>query len=193
MRDSLGAMPDNRASFTSMSASWRILVILPGLGLVGSTVWNLLTLLNHELSKSLWMTLTIGIFPLWFIAILTTFPLRDRIRDEPKKMWSIVLEAAPTWMCLLPLYIGVYAWVNFFLTTGQLFGSISSPDEHFQRAASGIDMVFYAAAMAMLYSAGARDNAIRCPEGHIIYPGQKTCPVCGQPPSRSEPALRHGA
>ena len=176
-----------------MSVYYRSLVWLSGLGLLAAAVWHILTLMGIELSRSLWMPLSIGMFVVWFPAVISALPLNDRIRDAPRDAWKIILGGAPTWMCLTVLYIGIYAIVNWVLTTGGLSG-ITSNDEHFPRVGSGVITLFYATAMAILYSSGARANAISCSEGHLIYPGQQSCPVCGQSRDRAKvEVLRHGA
>src|SRR4029077_9046008 len=104
------------------------------------------------------------------------------------------LSGAPTGVVLQALYVGIHAFVNFVVTTGHLTGRVSSTDEHCQRVASAFAMVFYATAMGALYSSGARENIVPCPEGHVVYAGQEVCPVCGQSPrSGKEAATRHGA
>jgi len=91
------------------------------------------------------------------------------------------------------IYLAIYAAINWVLATGGL-GRVTSNDEAFPRVGSGITAVFYAIAMAVLYSSGARENAFRCSEGHWIYPGQEKCAMCGQPRETAAAGReRHGA
>jgi hypothetical protein len=140
------------------------------------------------------MTLFVGVFVVWLPAVITILPLNERIAENRRDTWKIIMEGAPTWMVLLCLYVGIYAFINFFLTTGMITGSVSSTDEHFQRVGSAIAMVFYSAASAIFVAAGARENAVRCPEGHLVFPGQDRCSICGQvPESQRGTFLKHGA
>ena len=166
-----------------MNSYYRTLVCLSGLGFLASFAWNVLTLIGIEVPKSLWMPLVVGIFFVWVPAVVSALPLNDRIADDPWHAWKILLEGTPTWMYVAVFYIGIYSLVNWVLATGGL-GRVDSNSPAFPRAGSGITMLFYATAMAILYSSGARANATQCPEGHFIYPGQRFCSVCGPPRAR---------
>lgn len=181
-------------SSNRLSTPKQILVVISGLGFISSTVWHALTLFGRELPNGLSMTLFVGVFVVWLPAVITILPLNDRIAANRRDSWKIMMEGAPTWMALLCFYVGIYASINFFLTTGKITGSVSSTDEHFQRVGSAIAMVFYSTASAIFVASGARDNAVRCPEGHFVFSGQDRCSICGQvPESQRETSLKHGA
>jgi hypothetical protein len=181
-------------SSTRLSTPKQILVFISVLGFVASTIWHVLTLFGRELPNSLSMLLFLGIFVVWLPAVITPLPLNDRIAENRRNTWKVVMEGAPTWMALVCLYVGIYASINFFLATGNITGSVSSTDEHFQRVGSAIAMVFYSTASAIFVAARARDDAVRCPEGHFVFSGQDRCSICGQvPQSQRETFLKHGA
>jgi len=174
-----------------MSWYYRVLVIAAAAGFIGTATWHVLTLLGVEVPRDVWMPLSVGVFIVWFPAVVATLSVKDRIAADRRNMWKIALEGAPTWLCLAALYIAIYATINFILATGG-FGSVTDKDPAFPRAGSGIDMIFYVTAMALLYAAGVREHAVRCPEGHLIYPGQDFCAVCGQLPAQNQPSAQGG-
>ena len=176
--------------WSGMSVYYRGAVIAAALGLAATGVWHVLTLLGTPVSRTFWVPLNVAMFPLWLAAIISIMPLRERIAADRWRMWKIVLDGAPTWMCLLALYVGIYAALNWVLATGMVFGRITDKDPSFPRAGSGMLMIFYASGMAMLYAAGARDQAVECPEGHFVFPGQDVCSECGQRPQNKFLSMR---
>ena len=176
-----------------MRIYYRLLVWASALGLITSTSWHVLTLFGIPVSRSLWMPFFLAMFGIWFTAIISIMPLKDRIAADRSRFWKTVLEGAPTWMCLAVLYIGIYVVVNWVLTTGGL-SRVTDRDPSFPRVGSAVMMLFYSSAMAMLYAAGARDRATHCPEGHWVFEGQAVCSVCGQSAvQQTLSAARHGA
>jgi len=176
-----------------LSRYYSTLVWASGAGLAAAVVWHVLTLVGVEVSRSLWIPLFTAMFPLWLAAIVSAGPVNDRIVADPHRAWKIVLEGAPTWMRLAPLYLSIYGMVNGVLATGEL-SRMTDRNPNFPRVGSAVIMVFYGTGMAMLYAAGKREHAVRCSEGHFIYPGQDVCPVCGQLPDRGHStSTRHGA
>jgi hypothetical protein len=165
---------------TRLSWYYQTMVWLSGIGLLATAAWHILVLLGVDVPRTAWMPLEIGMFVVWFPAVISALPLNAQIRNARGGTWKILLQGAPTWMYLTALYLGIYAAVNWVLATGDL-SRVTSNDAAFPRVGSGVTMLFYAVAMAILYSSGARENAVQCSEGHWIYPGQAKCPTCGQP------------
>jgi hypothetical protein len=80
-----------------------------------------------------------------------------------------------------------YAFLNFalFLGSGGSSGPGNTglnPPANVWRGFSGHWMVFYSAALAILYSAvNEGSGALRCVNGHRVSRGAVYCTICGQP------------
>jgi hypothetical protein len=184
-RDPLGAMLF--AFSRLMSESFRLLVRVAGAGCLLIGAAHISTFLNLSLPPVVGPLLGMLLFAIWFAAMIAVGRFNRRVIQAPRRLWSIVLECAPTWMRAFVIVTWVYAVVNWIAATGTL-STISSGDEHFARVASGVGLAFCATAMAILYSAGADVLAPRCPEGHLIRDAHQICPVCG-----TSPKVVHGA
>jgi hypothetical protein len=169
-----------------MSRSIRLLVRVSGIGCLLSAASHIATLTDRSISNDVWGTLILAGFFVWGAALVAASPLNERIIQDPRRMWKILLECAPRWMRAFVICVWTYAAVNWVLATGTV-GPISSGDPHFARVGSGVMLGFYATAMAILYSAGAGARAPRCPEGHVIRDERQICPICGNPPENPTP------
>jgi hypothetical protein len=137
-------------------------------------------LLGRELPDDLSMVLFVGIFAVWFPAMLVVVALRAKLRQEGGRgFYKAAFAGAPMWMAIVAFVALGYAALNFFLATGMPVGSVSDKNPEFQRVASGHAMAFYAAAMTILYAAAVRADPPRCYNGHKLGAGQETCGVCG--------------
>lgn len=98
--------------------------------------------------------LHIGIFPVWIPVVFIGKRLSE---DAPRKQdyWKFALKGAPDWMRFMVYGFFVYAIVNFmiFIAHAPAKQLPGSPPPMVWRGFSGHWMVFYAAAMAVLYSA----------------------------------------
>lgn len=98
--------------------------------------------------------LHVGIFPIW---IPVVFIGKRLSKDAPRKQdyWKFALKDAPDWMRYMVYGFFVYAIVNFmiFIAHAPAKQLPGNPPPMVWRGFSGHWMVFYAAAMAVLYSA----------------------------------------
>jgi len=133
----------------------------------------------------LFWILHIGIFVVWFPAVMVA---RRRAGNLKRKdFWKIVLEGSPDWVRYLVYGFLGYAVVNFMIffqaPTGPDGGA--DPPAMEWRLFSGHWMVFYLAAIAILYSAARQDRErVRCVNGHAVQTTANFCARCGQPVMR---------
>lgn len=166
---------------------------------VGRFLWPLITLSAVGLVVSLWIhlgavagrrvapealfwILHIGIFVVWFPAILVAKQRAGSTRR--KDFWKVVLKGSPDWMRYTVYMFLIYALVNFSLFMLQIptGGSGSDPPAIVWRGFSGHWMAFYSAALAIFYAAAREgDNRWRCVNGHSVSPNTNFCARCGQP------------
>jgi hypothetical protein len=163
-------------------------MVLAALGFALSLLVHGSTLLGIDLFGNCTWGLHIGIFVVWFPAVLVSSRLAKDFKH--KDFWKAALRGCPSWMRWNTYLFFGYAFFNFFFTLFLLFksgtsgGSDSGPDPLGFRLFSGHWMVFYSTAFAILYSAlrvRASDAARRCMNGHPLSPADKFCPECGAP------------
>jgi hypothetical protein len=129
-----------------------------------------------------WM-LQVGIFVVWFPAV---FVSAKRVGTSNRKdYWTLVLRGSPDWMRYVVYGFFGYAFLNFalFMMQAPNGGGGANPPAVVWRGFSGHWMLFYSAALAILYSAVAEPNA-RCINGHTLSSGTVNCSICGQPVTR---------
>jgi hypothetical protein len=160
---------------------------LAGLGLVLSVIVHVSALLGtpSPLGEIAW-GLHIGIFIVWLPAVIVAMSL---VKDfKQKDYWKAALRGCPKWMKNLTYFFFGYAILNFALfiileiVSGNSKESRSGTPPNVFRGFSGHWMVFYCAAMAILYSAihvKEHDDARRCLNGHLVSPSAKFCEECG--------------
>jgi hypothetical protein len=127
--------------------------------------------------------LHVGIFVVWFRAV---FIAQKRVGNVNRKdFWKVVLKGSPEWMRYMVYGFFGYAFLNFalFAARGGTAGTSGlNPPATVWRGFSGHWMVFYSAALAILYSAVHEGSGgLRCINGHRVSPGSVYCPTCGQP------------
>ena len=162
-------------------------MFLAALGLVLSIIVHVLALFGmpSPFGESPW-GLHIGIFVVWLPAILAANRL---VKDfKQKDHWKAALRACPKWMKNLTYFFFGYAILNFaifiildFTGKGSARTHGNTPSDIF-RGFSGHWMVFYCAAMAILYSAihvEEHDETRRCLNGHPVSPSANFCEHCG--------------
>ncbi len=133
------------------------------LGVAYSAVGLILSLYVHigalrgrqVLPEAFFFSLHIGIFVVWFPVVFLAKELSKGVQQK-QDFWRGVLKGAPGWMLYMVYGFGAYAVVNFAIfllhSPAKHVGS-SGPSLVEWRGFSGHWMVFYSAAMAVLYSA----------------------------------------
>jgi hypothetical protein len=130
--------------------------------------------------------LHIGVFVVSFPAVMVA--KRQAGNFKRKDFWKVVLKGSPNWVRYLVYGFLGYAVVNFMIIfqapTGRDDGA--NPPAMVWRGFSGHWMVFYLAALAILYSAARQDaERVRCMNGHVVQADANFCARCGQPVMRS--------
>jgi len=161
-------------------------VALSAIGL-GLSLWvHFGAVLGRQVAPSeyFWM-LHAGIFVVWFPAVLVA---QKRIGiTRGRDSWKVAIQGAPKWMNYMVSVFFAYAMINFVVfmfiaPTGKQHGPSTPPEVW--RGFSGHWMLFYSAALAMLYAAARTDSTgARCVNGHPMPANTIICPQCGQPVS----------
>ena len=133
-------------------------MILAAIGLFLSIIVHVSALLGMPcpFGDKTW-TLHIGIFVVWFPAVLASQRLAKDFKR--KDFWKATLRACPLWMKWMTYFFFAYAILNFiiFILTDVGGGGSSGSDGDTQstvfRGFSGHWMAFYSASLAILYSA----------------------------------------
>jgi len=109
--------------------------------------------------ESFFWVLHIGIFIVWFPAVLTAQRVLGNVNR--KDFWKVVLEDSPAWMRYMVYGFFGYALVNFllFMTKVPAGGDGANPAAVVWRGFSGHWMAFYSAALAILYSAAHSEQS----------------------------------
>jgi hypothetical protein len=158
-------------TFTAISA----------VGLVVSVWVHIGAIMGHSVPAIFWI-LHMGIFVVWFPAVLVAQKLgKNAGRNDA---WKVVMRGSPTWMRYMTYFFFAYAFVNFFLFMQQdpTQGALGATPASQWRGFSGHWMLFYSAALSILYSAARlADTSPRCVNGHLASPSATYCPQCGQP------------
>jgi hypothetical protein len=142
-------MPDRLKPFVLFFAA------LAALGLALSIISHVAALLGRQGPLGEYtFALHVGVFVVWLPAVLVSRHLAPGLRR--KGFWQAAFRGCPPWMRFMVYGLFVYGFLNFivFLThvppnRGPGFLSPSTV-----RGFSGHWMIFYATAMAILYSAG---------------------------------------
>jgi hypothetical protein len=157
--------------------------ILAAAGLALSILSHFAALLGLQgpLGDYSWV-LHIGIFAVWIPAVLVAQRLTAEFAR--KDFWKAALRGSPPWMRYMVYGFFGYALLNFalFITHAPLKGGSGSMPPSVVRGFSGHWMAFYAAALAILYSAlhaKDRDASRRCLNGHLVGPLAQFCERCG--------------
>lgn len=150
------------------------------IGLILSLFVHVNALMGNRMPSMFW-GLHVGIFVVWFPAV---FVAQKRVGSTHRKdFWKAVLKGAPVWMRYMIYTFFFYAFASFFLFMGnapdKTPGSLGSAIEW--RGFSGVWMVFYSAAFAILYAAAIQSSRLRCVNGHLLSSGEIVCPQCQQP------------
>jgi hypothetical protein len=150
-----------------------IFVAVSAVGLVLSLWIHIGSVMGRRVAPAqyFWI-LHVGIFVVWFPALLLA---RRRVGNVNRKdFWKVVLKNSPEWMRYMVYGFGGYALLNcaLFLASGGTSGPGNTglnPSANVWRGFSGHWMVFYSAALAILYSAvNEGSGALRCVNGHRV-------------------------
>lgn len=158
-----------------------VFVWLSAIGLVVSLWVHIGTLMGRTVSSAFWV-LHVGIFVVWLPSVLVAQRLVGNARR--KDLWKVVLKGAPDWMRYMVYVFSAYEFVNFMISMGQASsgGRHTTTSAADWRGFSGLWMVFYSAALAILYSAAkTMELSPRCANGHFASPNAIYCSRCGQP------------
>jgi hypothetical protein len=160
------------------------LCLASAIGLLVSLWVHIGAVMGRTVSSAFWV-LHIGIFVVWFPAVLVAQRLVGNANR--KDFWKVVLKGAPDWMRYMVYVFSAYEFVNFMISMGQASsgGRHTTPSASDWRGFSGLWMVFYSAALAILYSAAKTMEASpRCANGHLASSNAIYCTRCGQPVMR---------
>lgn len=175
----LGSVPEWTRPFLWFFAA------LSAIGLVLSLWVQVMVLTGGTPSPISWV-LHIGTFVVWFPAVFVAQRMVGNV--SRRDLWKVVLRGAPDWMKYLMYCLFAYNFVAylFFMSkapSGR--GGPSSPASMWL-GFSATWMVFYSAALAILYSAAhAVDKGPRCINGHVVPAQASFCAQCGQPVLRT--------
>jgi Protein of unknown function (DUF3592) len=179
---------DESATRTAIPEWLRPLIwVFVGLSAVGLafSVWVHIGALTGRRVPSAFWVLHVGIFVVWFPAVLVAQRLVGNANR--KDFWKVVLKGGPDWMRYMVYVLCAYEFVNFMFSMVQASsgGRHTTTSAADWRGFSGLWMVFYSAALAILYSAAkTMDSSPRCTNGHLASPNSIYCTRCGQPVMR---------
>jgi hypothetical protein len=162
-----------------------IFIVLSAVGFVLSLWVHFGAVADRRVAPaSFFWILHMGIFVVWFPAVMVA--QRQVGNLHRKDFWKVILTDSPDWVRYLIYGFLAYAVINFmyFFTQAPTGHSEDAdPPPMVWRGFSGHWMVFYLAALAILYSTAARQNAEtqRCTNGHPVQPSANFCSRCGQP------------
>jgi hypothetical protein len=159
-------------------------VWLSAIGLLLSLWVHIGALMGRNVPSAFWV-LHVGIFVVWFPAVLVAQRLVGNANR--KDFWKVILKEAPDWVRYMMYVLFAYEFVNFIISMGQSSsgGRHTATSTADWRGFSGLWMVFYSAALAILYSAAKTlDSSPRCTNGHLASPKAVYCTRCGQPVMR---------
>ena len=138
-----------------------VFIAISAVGLILSLWVHLGAVMGQRVApEAFFWILHIGIFIVWFPAV---FLAQKLVRNVNRKdFWKAVLKDAPLWMRYMIYGFLGYAIVNFlfFMVNAPGGGSGANPHAAVWRGFSGHWMVFYSAALAILYSANRNQAAL---------------------------------
>lgn len=160
-----------------------VFVVISAVGLVVS-LWVHIGAVNGRrvAPETFFWILHTGIFVVWIPAILVSKQRVGNLRRND--FWKIVLSGSPQWMRFMVYGFFGYAIINFalFMLNAPPNGGSGDPPAGVWRGFSGHWMLFYSAALAILYTAASASETVRrCVNGHQVPPNANFCIKCGQP------------
>ena len=159
-------------------------IALSAIGLIFSVVAHVSALLGYDLGVGTAVfALHFGVFVVWVPAVFAMQKITGEFKQ--RDMWKAALRGCPGWMKKMLYGFAAYAAVNFLLLAasgGRMSTQLDVSTPAVVRGFSGHWMAFYAAALAILYSARyakQADARRRCGSGHLVSPMAKYCEECG--------------
>jgi hypothetical protein len=167
---------------------------LSAIGLVFSVVSHLSALMGGSgpLGDKSWY-LHVGIFVVWLPAVIAVNRLTQ---GGPAK--GHLDRSCPPWMKYMTYSFFGYGLLNFviFMVNGSPSSGTGFMSPADVRGFSGHWMVFYSAALSVLYAAASGQTELlrRCLNGHLVGPLAKYCDQCGMmiPTDQSNLTSRSG-
>jgi len=176
-----------------MTAFLPLFMLLSAVGLALSVASHLAALTGLPIpGGDLVWGLHIGIF----VVAVPMIVVANRMARHGKRseIWKIALSGCPTWARNALYALVAYAVLNFTLG---MINKPESPDGSHAldvttavRLFSGHWMVFYALALAILYSASRSPRLLQnlnCIQGHVVGPFDKFCSKCGAVLEQGQP------
>ena len=157
-----------------------VFVWLSAVGLVISLWVHIGALMGRTVSSAFWV-LHVGIFVVWLPSVFVAQRLVGNTSRQD--FWKVVLKGSPDWMRYMVYVFSAYEFVNFMISMGQASSGIrhTTTSAADWRGSSGLWIVFYSAALAILYSAAkTAESSPRCANGHLASPNVLYCARCGQ-------------
>jgi hypothetical protein len=153
----------------------RPLAVIAAIGWAASVLVSALGLAGTPIPKMATWVIFVGVFPLWFFAILLMNKLAVNVTSGD--MWKAVLRGCPKWLRYAIQASWYYTFLMFLF--GMVFGFEGG-------AVAGFPGVFYANALgAFVTSATVAGEPTECSNGHPIGPFDKFCRECGAAIPRS--------
>lgn len=166
-----------------MTVFLNLFILLSAMGLTLSFILHVTAYLGIDLGLGKNVNLFfIGIFIVWLPTVIIAN--KNAQGGKQSDFWKIAMIGCPDWMKKMTFGIFYYAIFNFILS--MIFLSKQSPNHTGiptlleLRLMSGHEMVFYSAALAVLYSAKHTSKVVtKCPNGHDVSPLANYCDECG--------------
>jgi hypothetical protein len=159
----------------------RVFLPIAAIFLIGAVLLLVLGLAGRTFDRAL-ILWGIGTFVSAIPAILIMNKLADPFphREVRKKLWQIALRGAPEWVLKAVKITGGLAMLSFL---SLLLVPRVHQDEIGKRIMLPLYEIFFSgSAAAIFYSAlHARDQELRCVNGHQVSLGEKFCSQCGTP------------
>jgi hypothetical protein len=166
-----------------MRAILRVFLLVSACGFALSLAVHVLALAGRLPPGKSVIELNLGILVVWLPAVMVA----NRIAQANRGFsWGTILSGCPRGMRVVLCLLMAYAVVNFallFLKAGAPPDLSSSARVAVVRRATALDMAFYGAAFALIFSAVRAPQLLagrRCPKGHPVPPTADKCPQCGQ-------------
>jgi len=134
--------------------------------------------------------MTAGIFVVWWPTAWVAQRMTERHGGSAGQgvvpfSWTEALQGCPPWMRNTAYGLFIYMFINFFLSFGMGIAGTGTGDALGRmRMLSGLWLLFYGLAFAMMYSTLRTPSLLgqrNCHAGHAVRRGAHFCEQCGQP------------
>ena len=174
------SIPKSPVSIVVRQFLW-VFIALSFVGLVLSVWVHFGAVMGRHVAPepSFWL-LHIGIFVVWIPAVLVA---KERVGNPNRKdFWKVCLGDLPDWVLYLLYGFFGYAFIYFtyFFIEAPTGPSTGDTPAIVWRWFSGHWMLFYFAALVILYSAAKKNLGTQCLNGHQVPPYASLCAQCGQ-------------